>query len=188
MALYIKFEDVRLRLVGKVRFTDNDEEENKMPIALANRLIDEAEGVVEQDFSPRYLVPFVHKDSGLYADLPSRPTRNVLRNVCELMACIKILKTDFGSGSAVDAQKYLKTLQDEYDDQVKNRALAKLDEMGRQWKLPPLPFLKKAAHNTEADDGFAGIGPLVTSESDGDFPSKQINDPAEDFFNGHIDE
>lgn len=192
MALYIEFEDVRLRLVGKVRFTDDPEtDENKMPEALAERLIDEAEGQVEQDLSPRYAAPFVETTAGTFAALPDRPTKNILRTLCELKACIRILETDFGSGTAIDAAKYIKSLEDRYKSIINENILAKFDDeykSSRQWKFPPLPGLKKNWFNKQADDGYVGVGPLVTSDSSGDYAEGQINDPSQDFFNGRISE
>ncbi len=193
MPAYIKFEDVRLRLVGKVRFQTPDsseDDENRMSVKLANRLIDEAEGQVELDLSPRYTAPFVEQDAGTYAALPDRPTKNIIRALCELVSCIRILENDFGSGTAIDATKYIIKLEKRYKDIIDNNVLAKFDDdykSSRQWKFPPLPGLKKNYFNTEADDGYAGMV-LVTSQGDGDFPAKQIDDPGETFFNAVFDE
>ena len=188
MPIYIKFEDVRLRLVGKVKFSDTDE--NRMSSALAGRLIDEAEGQVEQDLSPRYAAPFVHTETGKYANLPDRPTRNIIRTLCELQACIRILETDFGSGSAIDAQKYIGQLEKRYRKIIDDNILAKFSseyESSRQWKFPPLPYLKLNYFNTQADDGYAGMV-TVTSSGDGDYPETQINDPGENWFNATVDD
>lgn len=191
MPLYIKFEDVRLRLVGKVRFTDDPEDENKMSKSLATRLIDEAEGQVELDLSPRYAAPFRNTDDRDFSTIPDRPTKNILRMLCELKACIRILETDFGSGTAVDAAKYIKSLADRYKDVINNNVLAKPGkdyEATRQWSFPPLPNLKKNYQNTEADDGFAGIGPLVTSDMGRsmDAMEDKQSDPSQDFFSARF--
>jgi hypothetical protein len=190
--MYIKFEDVRLRLVGKVRFTDDIDDENKMPKALAIRLIDEAEGQVEVDLSPRYAAPFVNSAApNTFASIPDRPTKNIIRTLCELKAVIRILETDFGAGSSVDGAKYIKNIADRYKDIVNNNILAKPSDDfkgSRQWAFPPLPNLQKAYFNTEADDGYAGMGPLVTSdmgESMEIMEDKQSN-PSEDFFNSRF--
>lgn len=188
MPAYIRFEDVRLRLIGKVRFEEDTataEATGKMPRALANRLIDEAEGQVEQDLSPRYEAPFVHCTTGKFADLPDRPTKNILRTLCELKSCIRILETDFGEGTAVDAEKYIKRIEGRYKSIINENILGKFDDdykSSRQWKFPPLPHLKKNWFNTQADDGYAGAV-MVTSSDDGDYPSKQINDPSESWNN-----
>ena len=186
MPAYIRFEDVRLRLVGKVRFQDGGvDQDNRMPQALANRLIDEAEGQVEQDLSPRYQAPFIDATRGTYLGLPDRPTRNIIRTLCELQAVIRILETDFGSGSAVDAQKYTSQLEKRYKSIINDNILAKFGDdyaSSRQWKFPPLPGLKLAYHNDQADEGYAGMV-IVSSRGDGDFPAERINDPSESFFN-----
>lgn len=191
MPQYIKFEDVRLRLVGKVRFQEGtDDEDNRMPVSLARRLIDEAEGQVEQDLSPRYTTPFVSATDETFATLPDRPTKNIIRTLCELKSVIRILETDFGAGTAVDAEKYIKNLEKRYRSIIDDNVLAKFDssyESSRQWKFPPLPDLKKNWFNTKADDGYVG-GVFVTSQDDGDYPAKQINDPSETFLNGVFDE
>jgi hypothetical protein len=55
---YITNQDVEIRLIGKVRFTDDLEDENRFPRKLLQRLIKEAEGAVERDLSPRYAAPW----------------------------------------------------------------------------------------------------------------------------------
>lgn len=186
MPAYIRFEDVRLRLIGKVRFDEDGSDPNKMSRALAIRLIDEAEGQVEMDLSPRYAAPFVHPDTNTFAGIPDRPTKNILRTLCELKAVIRILETDFGAGTSVDGAKYIATLAKRYKDMLDNNILAKFTDdykPTRQWRFPPLPGLKKSWFNDQADDGYAGMV-LVTSDSDGAYPAGQINDPAEDFWTG----
>lgn len=194
MPKYIKFADVKARLAGKVRFQDEsgNDQDNRMSIALANRLIDEAEGQVEMDLSPRYAAPFVSATASpqTYEALPDRPTKNVLRTLCELQAVIRILETDFGSGSAIDASKYIATLEKRYGKMIENNVLAKFSDdyaATRQWKFPPLIDLAKAQHNMEADDGFAGMV-TVTSRGEGAYPAQQINDPSENYFNADFSE
>lgn len=184
MGLYASFEQVRIRLIGKVRFTDDEEDENRMHMALANRLISEGEGQLEQDLSPRYGAPFQTADGGPFSQLPARPTRELLRTMAELQACIRILETDFGSGTANDGEKYAKQLRARYkllvDQQLEKKGG---DLLG--WKYPPLPGLRLNYMNTEADDGFAGRV-LTTSSGDGDFPKAQINNPGQNWWNGDI--
>lgn len=192
MPKYIKFEDVRLRLAGKVRFQDASgaDQDNRMPITLANRLIDEAEGQVEMDLSPRYAAPFLSMSKGTFELLPDRPTKNVIRTLCELQAVIRILETDFGSGSAIDAMKYIATIEKRYKAMINDNVLAKFSDDykdSRQWKFPPLADLKKAQHNTEADDGFAGMV-TITDRGEGLYPVEQIDDPSENWFNATFDE
>lgn len=189
MPNYIKLEEVRVRLIGKVKFTDDDADENKMQNALALRLINEAEGEVELDLSPRYAVPFVGSAGEAFAALPDRPTKETLRTLCELKACIRILETDFGSGTVVDASKYSESLQKRYE-KILERLLAKKKYQGEDtnaWAYPPLLGLGLAPHNAEGDDGFMGQI-LTTSQGDGAFPRTQINDPSENFWNGALDD
>lgn len=194
MPAYITVEDVKLRLKNKVRFEDDEggseggEQVDKFPIALARRLIDEAEGQVEMDLSPRYAAPFAHVTTCKFKDLPDRPTKNIIRTLCELKSCIRILEDDFGAGSAIDAAKYVERLEKRYrsiiDDDLVAKPSADL-ESSRQWKNPPLPDLKKNWFNTEADDGYAGTV-YVTSSGDGGYPQDQINDPSETFINADL--
>lgn len=189
MPLYITLEDVRLRLIGKVRFTTNPLDENKMPETLANRLIDEAEGQVELDLSPRYASPFQTVAGTAFSNLPERPTRNYLRTMCELMACVRILETDFGSGTVVDAEKYSEQLSKRYNKMV-GFLLERKTHEGTEalgFAKPPLTDLKLNYMNELADDGFMGQV-LVTSSGDGSYPHKQINDPSENFWNGSLDD
>lgn len=192
MPKYIKFQDVQARLAGKVRFqdaarTDND---NRMAISLANRLIDEAEGQVEMDLSPRYAAPFMSQTLGTYLSVPDSPTKNVIRTLCELQAVIRILETDFGSGSAIDGDKYISKIEKRYRKMIDDNILAKFDATyasSRQWKFPPLPNLKKAQHNSEADDGFAGMV-TVTDRGEGAYPVEQMDDASQTWFNAQFDE
>lgn len=189
MGLYISDEDVKVRLIGKVRFTDDMEEKGKMHILLLRRLISEAEGEVEYDLSPRYEAPFVTIDGGRFQSLPDRPTRNILRMLCELKACIRVIETDFGSGTAVSGDKYAEVLKKRYDSMLKQLIQRKGGEDDEQtgWKYPPLPGLKLAYFNMAADDGFAGMV-LSTSSGDGSYPHAQINDPSENWINGLPDD
>lgn len=186
MARYINFEAVRIRLLGKVRFTEDEDDENKMHVKLANRLINEAEGDVEHDLSPRYEIPFKTVSDGDFSQLPDRPTKEYIRTLCELMSCVRILETDFGSGGMVDGEKYAEKLRKRYREMADKL----IEEKGKDktgWKYPPLTDLKSAYFNQEADDGYAGMV-LISSQGDGGYPAKQINDPSENFFNGVIDD
>lgn len=189
MPLYITLDDVKNRLIGKVRFTTNPADENKMQETLANRLIDEAEGQVELDLSPRYIAPFQTIEGTAFSNLPERPTRNYLRTMCELMAVVRILETDFGYGSAVDSQKYAEQISERYKKMV-SFLLERRTDGGQEalgFAKPPLLGLRLNYMNELADDGFMGQV-LVTSSGDGDYPHKQINDPSENFWNGRLDD
>lgn len=184
MGLYCKEEDVKVRLIGKVRFTDDEDDENKMSNKLLRRLIKEAESAVEMDLSPRYMAPFQTTAGERFDKLPDRPTKEYIRTMCELKAVIRVLETDFGSGSAADATKYTQRQQGRYNSMADK--LIKKEKGFRQWKFPPLPEIRLNFHNIEADDGYAGQI-LVTGQGDGDFPQSQINDPSENYWNTEID-
>jgi hypothetical protein len=191
MGLYVKFEEVRLRLIGKVRFTDNENDENRMYIPLANRLINEAEGEVEMDLSPRYHAPFQTDDGKPFDQLPSRPTKELLKTICEAMSVIRILETDFGKGSVADADKYASALRKRYDVNIKKLLERKksntenLDMSG--WRYPPLPGLKLNYNNIMADDGFAGKPMITGGKYAGEFAADQINNPATSFWTPNWD-
>lgn len=182
MPLYTRFEAVRLRLIGKVRFAeDAAEDDNVMSIALAKRLINEAEGQVEQDLSPRYEAPFQTVDGEPFAQLPIRPTQEIISTLCELQSVVRILETDFGRGSATDSDKYTKNLRARYTEIVDKRVLALKDDSYQNWKFPPLPGMKLAIFNRAADDGYAGT--LMKVDGGGGFAAQQINSPGETFWN-----
>lgn len=184
MPRYISDNDVKVRLIGKVRFTESEAEENKMHVTLLKRLIDEAEGQVEYDLSPRYAAPFQTASGGAFKTLPDRPTKEILRTLCELMSVIRVLETDFGRGTAVDGDKYAENIQKRYDAILQKQIERKAEgELG--FKYPPLPSLMLNAHNMESDDGFLGQV-LSTSDGDGAFPGRRINDPSETFFNADL--
>ncbi len=184
MGLYVGFEAVRDRLVGKVRFTARPEEEGKMSEYLANRLINEAEGQVEQDLSPRYSAPFQGIDGAPFSKLPPRPTTELIRTLCELQACMRILECDFGSGSATDGEKYTKRLEARYngivDKLLKKKKDGNQDASG--WFYPPLPGLQLNYGNNQADDGFAGMALVASGTPAMGYAIGQINSPGEGFF------
>lgn len=192
MGLYISDNDVKVRLKGKVKFTEDENDENHMHVTLLRRLINEAEGDVEQDLSPRFAAPFQTVDNKPFKSLPERPTREYLKTMCELKAVMRVLETDFGAGSVANAEKYTKLLEKRYDT-MKSKIIerwednAKANTMRKGWIYPPLPDLKLAYFNMEADDGFAGMV-LVTNKSvGGDFPQGQINEPSEAFFSAELE-
>lgn len=186
MSLYIKFEDVRVRTLGKVRFTDDESDENRMHITLARRLINEAEGDVEQDLSPRYAAPFQTVDGCPFTNLPERPTKEFLKTMCELKSVMRILETDFGRGTVIEGDKYNESISKRYDAMLA-KALGHRDESYNNFKFPPLPGLRLNFHNTAADHGYSGQV-LTTSEGDGHYPATRINDPSENFWNVTLDD
>lgn len=180
MGLYISREDVRTRLIGKVRFTDDEDEENKMSFTLLERLINEAEADVELDLSPRYMAPFQTDAGTQFKNLPQRPTREILRTLCELKAVMRVLETDFGAGTVVDAAKYAESVGTRYQKMLDKHMAKKKEGLG--WLYPPLPGLAFNYMNTESDDGYAGMV-LSTSRGDGDFPAERINNPGQSWWN-----
>lgn len=186
MGLYIKFMDVRVRLLGKVRFTEDEDDENKMHVLLANRLINEAEGQVETDLSPRYMAPFQTSAGTPFLNLPVRPTQEFLRTLCELRATIRILQTDFGRGTATNGDDYKKDLEAQYKKMVEAH-LERKEESYQQWVQPPFPGLMLNYNNTQNDDGYAGQV-LTTSEGQGDFPSHRINEPSQTYWNATFED
>ena len=188
MGIYIKESDVQTRLTGKVRFTENPEDENKMSLILLKRLVSEAEGEVELDLSPRYMAPFQRDDGSVFSHLPDRPTQETLRTLCELKAVCRVLETDFGSGSVVDASKYKESQEKRYED-IKNKLVAVRDGSYNNFKFPPLPGLRLNYMNTEADDGFAGqVLTLNTGYTSANFADGRMNDPSQNYLNGRIDD
>lgn len=183
--LYISDEDVKVRLVGKVRFTEDLDDENRMSITLLRRLINEAEGQVEMDLSPRYEIPFQTKEGTAFKFLPERPTKNVLRTLCEIQSVIMVLETDFGRGAITDASKYAEAFRTRYTRMIKD-LLGKKNMNGEEqagWgnAKPPLPGLKLSYMNMEADDGFGGQI-LSTNNCHSDYAAGQINDPGASFW------
>lgn len=179
MGSYISEDDVKVRLIGKVRFTDDLEDENKMPTILLKRLINEAEGHVEYDLSPRYANPFICADGRAFKFLPDRPTKETIRTMCELQAVIRVLETDFGRGTAVNGDEYAEKLRERYT-MMMDRLLKYKSELGSGWFYPPLPGLQTNYFNTEADDGYNGM--VVNSSTGvGGYPAERINDPSENY-------
>jgi hypothetical protein len=190
MPLYTTFSAIRDRLRGKVRFSDQDDvdhdDENYFPKRLALNLIDEAEGQVELHLSPRYTAPFQTDAGAPFAQLPIRPTIQLLKTMAELQACMRILETDFGSGTAMEGDKYTKSLAKRYDELVK-QLLAKKQDRGVDssgWMYPPLPGLKLNYMNNQADDGFMGQVIVASGSPQGGYPATQMNSPSENFWTG----
>lgn len=182
MGLYIKDSDVEQRLLGKVRFTNDLNDENKMSYALLARLVAEAESEVELELSPRYSAPFMNMTGGSFQTLPDRPTKNLLRTLCEINSVMRVLDTDFGRGSTADGSKYYENQEKKYK-QFLETILKRRDDSYNQWFYPPLPGLMLNYQNEVADDGFAGQV-LLTSQGIGGYAATQINDPSATVWNG----
>lgn len=177
---YVTLSQVMMRLEGKVRFTEDVLDEGRMYNGLAEALIDEAEGQVELDLSERYYAPFQPTGGGTFADLPDRPTKQVLSSLCLAQAVMKILDTDFGMGGSIDSSKYYEAIQKRYKTMLR-QIVAKRDGVGSGWKYPPLPGLKLNYQNAAADDGFAGAVLVAGGSDSGSYPADQVNNPALNF-------
>lgn len=175
--------DVELRLRGKVRFSDDENDENKFPRRLLERLCIEAERAVERIMSPRYAAPFQGADGAAFNDLPET-TQETIRTMAELMGVLRVLATDFGRGTTNNADAFTKGQKTLLDEMTKRELEQLEDGAYGKWKYPPLENLKLSDRNS-TDDGTAGAI-LVTSRMDGesDFPSKQITDPSQNFLTG----
>lgn len=180
---YVQLKEIQDRVLGKIQFTSDSEDENEMQLTLANSLIDEAEAEVELDLSIRYAVPFKGSlDGQTFKQLPTS-TQLILKTLCRLQSVMKLIDTDFGRGSAVNGEEYKKELKARYDQMVEKRLLAKVGEMEdtNQWLYPPLEGLALAWGN-QADDGYRGMVISDSPSNDGAYPRDQINDPSETFF------
>lgn len=177
---------VKNRLAGKVFFTtDPESNPDRMPEELLTQLIEEAESDVEHDLSTRYMAPFQTDDGKNFDNLPD-VTTGYIRALVDIKAVSRVLETDFGSGTGSDSGKYQQALEKRYDKMVLKQMQQHKDSY-RNWIYPPLPGLRLNFHNEAADDGFAG-SVFVTDQGTGDFPSKQINEPSQNFWNGTIDD
>lgn len=187
MGRYVSSDAVLIRLQGKVKVTDDPESNpDRLPLLLLNRLISEAEAQVEYDLSTRYFSPFQTVDCGPFSQVPERPTKEIIRTLCELVSVIRVLETDFGRGSSVDASAYALKTQERYD-----KMIAKLVELRPNtfnvFKYPPLPGLLLNYQVSKVDYGFAGYVSRTDDTGHGGFPALQINDPSQNFWNGFID-
>lgn len=184
MGRYIANTDIEKLLQGKVAFTDDPEERNRMSRPMLAMIVTDAETQVELDLSNRYLVPFVGEEGEKFDKLPPT-TRLMIVTLCRLMAQIRVLETDFGRGSAVNGANYTEILQKRYDALV-DKCVGRFegsDERFGAFKYPPLPVIARANHNRASDDGFAG---MVLSSTRGDgltFAPSRIQDPSEDWAN-----
>lgn len=186
MGRYVKRADIIVRLQSKVKFDESGADQSKMSYELLDRLISEAETQVELDLSPRYEVPFKGVNDEAFGVLPVH-TRDIIRTLSELQSVIRVLETDFGRGTSIDGERYTKPISDRYNslinDKLLKKKMAKEDDESNQWKYPPLPSLKLAYFNTEADDGYMGMV-INTSRGIGSYPIEQINSPGENWWTG----
>lgn len=189
MGRYIIPKDVTIRLQGKVKFTDDPKDDNSFQNTLLTELIDQAEGQVEVDLSPRYSAPFLPLPAlniKLFSQLQkvSPATYSMIRTLCQLQAVIRILEIDFGRGTAIGGDKYIEAIDKRYKSMISDKLLAKkkLGDMETfQWSFPPLPLVLNY-FNTEADDGYAGqvLNTTIVHEQR---PYDSINDPSQSWWN-----
>lgn len=184
MGLYVNTQMVKERLTGKIRFTTDPETyPDKMPVTLLHDLILQAETEVELSLSPRYATPFQTIAGTAFCNLPMRPTKGVIRNLCVLRAVMKCLNTDFGRGSSVKGSNYYDDIKKEYDDIVEKLTELKSGSFNT-FVYPPLEGLRLNWQNEEADTGFKGR--VLTSncgENADNYAANQINAPSRTLWN-----
>ncbi len=190
MGRYISNSDVKSRLLGKVKFTTDNTDENNFQDALLTEYVAQAEAQVEIDLSPRYAAPFQSKSGANWSqkNIPFAEY-NIVRNLCQLQAVIRVLETDFGRGTVVGADKYVEKIEKRYTSIITEKLLAK-KKLGtmetQQWQFPPLQ-LNLNYMNKRADDGYMGQI-LNTTQVQPQYPQFQLNDPSESYWNGIFDD
>ncbi|NJM94451.1 MAG: hypothetical protein HC842_07150 [Cytophagales bacterium] len=102
-----------------------------------------------------------------------------------MMSVVRVLETDFGRGTIVNGDEYAGKQRERYSSML-DLLLKKREGNYQNWAYPPLPSLKLNYQNAVADDGYAGQI-LHSTQGDGSYPAKQINDPSENFGNGVFD-
>jgi hypothetical protein len=182
MPAYCTLADLKTRLMGKVRFTTDELDDNKMQESLATALIEEAEAEIEMRLSVRYEVPFVTESGADFSNLP-QTTRLQIKAIALGEAVKRVLGFDFGRGSASEGDKYLAFAEKDVNSRI-DRLIEIREGQFNHFRYPPLPGIKLAAHNSEGDDGYAGRV-LTTSDGYGSYPSTQINEPSETVFSQH---
>lgn len=187
MGKYCRSEAVKVRLEGKVKFSESgSEDENRMSPALLNALIAEAESQLEIDMMDRYELPFQSTCGAPFSQLP-QTSLITIQNLAELLSCIRVLETDFGRGTSVNSEKYTEKLQKRYDEVVGK--LMEVQEQtkhtSRQWLRRPLDGVK-VSYNNQGDNGFRGRVTNVSAydHNAANYAIDQINSPGENIFNG----
>lgn len=179
MPNYVTLDQVEKRLQGKVRFTTDEDDDNKMQESLALELIDEAEAEVEMRLSIRYEIPFQTTDGAAFDNLPT-VTKNQIKAVVLSEAIKRVMMTDFGRGSVAGGEEYAKSAIKVAEETI-NRLIEIRDGQFNHFRYPPLPGLLLSAANEAADDGFAGRV-LSTSDGYGSYAADQMNEPSETVF------
>ena len=185
--LYTTVESVKVRLAGKVQFQSGDELlDGELPNDLLCQLISDAETEVEQDLRTRYSIPFRSASKGTFTGLPDHSQR-AIRIVVDFKAVLKILETDFGRGSHINAEGYEESMKARYEEQIMK--LLGRDMIGdksdvRRFKVsPPLEDVLLARSNSAADDGYRGMI-INTDAGQGDaasYAADSMNNPARSY-------
>lgn len=193
--IYTTFESVKIRLVNKVQFQAEPSvlQEGELPNELLAQIISDAETFVEQDFRSRYKVPFQSRRTGRYQDLPDHSKR-ALRTAVDFKAVELILGTDFGRGTHVNADNYVKFARETYKAYVIRmlghdpEAEEGRGDVKRFRFAPPLDDVALAATNQYADDGYKGtIINTDASRNDAEaYAAQQINNPAASYINRRL--
>lgn len=193
--IYTTYDNVKIRLTNKVQFQADPTEvqEGELPDVLLGQLICDAETAVEQDLRTRYFIPFQSKRTGQWRDLPDHSQRAIRRAV-DYRAVMEVLRYDFGRGTHVDGEAYLKNAEKEYnaylitllgqDQEGKTRG----PDKGRFRFSPPLEDMKLALTN-RADDGYRGmiINTDASRQDPATYAGDQINNPAASYINRRLE-
>lgn len=180
--IYTTYDNVKIRLTQKVQFQSdtNTVAQGEVPDAYLGQMICDAETAVEQELRGRYAIPFQDVGTGRFDDLPDHSKR-ALRRVVDFRAVMEVLRSDFGRGTHVDAEKYYDPVQIEYNREIKILLGqdAEGKDRGRFRFTPPLDRVKLAKTNI-ADDGYKGMIINTDQSTHGveDFAKEQINDPS----------
>ncbi len=180
---YITAADVEIRLTGKVRFTDDPNETDKMQRTLLKRLTKEAEGRVERLLARRYAAPFQGLNGEDFKTLPST-TQETIRTMCELMTVIRVLGNDFGAGTVNDGSKYKAEQEKLFGEMLKTEMDQRQEGSAAQWVNPPMDGLKTSLVNA-TDDGRHGTV-MNTNGLREHSISDHITDPSVNWENGFI--
>lgn len=185
MGRYISEEVLLTSLGGKIRVTDDEDEDNKMPRKLLQLLIAQAEGQVETDLSPRYSAPFQGPNGESFSlQVVSSNAKQQIQTLCLLQGAVRVMETEFGANTVTDPGKFTDKLEARYT-KIMDKLLERKPDSQR-WKYPPLPGLQLNYMNQAGDTGFAGRVTMHHGHSEGGHPAGQINEPGRDFVNGHL--
>lgn len=185
--LYTTLDSVKVRLTGKVQFESaSGLLDGELPNALLVQLIVDAETEVEQDLRSRYAIPFRSQRTNQWADLPDHSKR-AIRIVVDFKAVLKILETDFGRGTHINAEGYEKDMKDRYEEQVMKLLgrdlIGDKSEVKRFKVSPPLDDMLLAKNNRAADDGYRGmiINTDASTHDAASYASDSVNNPSKSY-------